>query len=500
MTRTKQRGSAILELMIGFAILTLALIGSAAIVFGGQTSALDTSLSNHGRFRMASELASSTASVLALWEAAATSTDIFDGVYTLRTIIRPITPCVKELSVANNWSSEHNRTQHMAAVTLVASTTRIHRVGGDCDPLPPTGNWQAPSIHPFNDPIFSGNAATDVDVIKRNDGRFAVVTTLHNPSPMGRSTAWLINTTDLEADPVSYASFASGGDLFAVDAIDTYAFATGASTTAQRPVQIFQITDTASLVRAAEASLPHAPTGVGRSIYYENKRLYVGTQYLPCVGCAPERNHELHIFNVEDPANPIWETSINVQRNVNDIVVRDGIAYLATGGGSDNTVLKLYDVNPLSPSYRTLIGELAASSSHAGTALYVLGAYAYLGRERTTSAHHDFMVISIRNPAAPLLVDSERLNLNSGEEVSGVVAKGDIAFITTTDTTPANGGGPFMLYNIADPAHIAPVTPCTPANWSEKASGMDMVDNLIFVANESNDALSIINPAPLCAP
>lgn len=499
---TAPRGFLTLELLFAAVIFSLFMTGAFVVSSGGQTMGLDVGLSKGGIGYAFSSIQKETqnASALSSFQTLNDGPPEYEGVYTKTRSVSAVRQCLKALTERVEWGSEHNRALAVNLSTLVPSIEIAQALGNDCDPVPPSA-WNSPSSYPINDPIFSGSKASDVDVIARSGARFALVTTLKNPSPGGENTLWMIDATDLDLDPLPLASFETPDDLLAVDAITNFAFAVGATTTDQRPLQIIDISDESTLALAAEASLPDADTGNGRSVYYYDGRVYLGTEYLPCPACAPEVNHELHIFNVSnpDPFSPQWEASINVQRNVNDIVVADGIAYLATGPGGDNTVLRLYDVDPSSPTYLSLIGTYAASSAHEGTALSLLGNYIFLGRERTTGSHHDFLVIDVSNPRTPVLADSVKLDLNPGTAVEGVVANGNIAFIVTSDTTPENGGGPFIMLDIHDPFDITIITPCVAVNWSEKATGLDMIDDYAFVSNESNDALQIIYSAPSCS-
>ncbi len=353
-------------------------------------------------------------------------------------------------------------------------------------------------LYPFNNPIPDENYASDVDIVQRSDGRFAVLTTWKNVASSNARTLWMLNVSDLNLAPVPYYTFETDGDLISVDATDTTAFVAGISTVNQKPFQIYDISDPAHITLTAEAELPAAPTGNGRSVFYHDNKVYVGTEYLPCVSCAPHQNHELHIFDVSDTSNPTWRGSINVQRNVNAVVVRDGLAYLATGAGGDNTVFKMYDIDPASPGYLSLVGQYAASSAQAGTALYLLGDYAYVGRSRTTGSHHDFLVIDISDPTAPQLTDSLLLRLDGGTVVKDIVVKGSMAFVVTDDTNSANGGGPFITIDVHDPSDISLITPCTPVSWPSNPTGIDMADDHIFISNKNDHALQVVSPALSC--
>jgi methylated-DNA-[protein]-cysteine S-methyltransferase len=492
------KGIATLELLIAIAIVTVTLSGSVMVAFGGQTAGLDVNLTNHGLYRVKTGISETVASLISDWNSAENET-IEDDIYTKTSVISNVTHCLKQVNYDVDWVTEKFRDQNLNSATLVSSIEEVENLGGDCDPFPPT-DWDAPSSYPFANPIFSGSSASDVDVIKRSGGeRFALVTTLKNPSPSGSNTFWIIDVSDLDADPVQYSAFETPNDLLSVDAIQDFAFTVGLATEEQNPLIAFDIRDENNIVLVASSSLPntegHNSFEKIRSVYYYDGIVYVGADYM--IG---SEYHEFHFFEFDDnnPENLNWQDSINVDRKVNDIVVQNGIAYLATGPGGDNAVLRIYDVDPSSVSYLELLGSFAASSQEDGTSLYLLGNYIYLGRERTTGSNHDFFVIDISDPTNPTLADSAQLALNNNTEVSGIFVNGNIAFIVTSDQTPANGGGPFIMFDVRDPTDISIISPCTAVNWSEKATGLDMVDDLAFVSNDSNDALQVIYPTLSC--
>jgi hypothetical protein len=507
-TKTIFRGFLTIELMIALALFTVMTAGAFGVAFGGQTMSLDVGLTKGGVGHALSSIqtASQGASALAGFNALSDTSDT-TGFYDETQEVSTIAPCMKALEHRTYWDSEHNRSLSVGLATLVASLDVASRLGGDCDPFPPSPLWDAPAADPISDPIFSGSQATDVDAFRQGGSRYALVTTEKNP---GHETLWMIDVTDLEADPLPYSAFETDDSLFAVDVASGFAYVAGATTTAQNPFMVFDISNPASISLAAQAPLPSANSGIGRSIYYYDDMAYIGTQYLACVSCSSSVNNELHVFDVANPASPVWVGSINVDRNVNDIVVRNGIAYVATGPGGDNTVLKIYDVaDPASAEFGDLLSEYTAPTAQAGTALYLLGDYLYLGRERSCAngcTNTLFVVLDVSNPeTTPVVVDSTNLNISNGTAVEGIHVQGNIAFIVTSDLNGNQqsgniGDGPFIMYDVSDPGDIELIDTCTTVNWSEKATALDMIDNIAFTANESQDALHAIQPTPACTP
>lgn len=503
--KRSETGSSVIEVMIGFSILAIALVGTITIVFGGQTASLDTSLTERGQYLNTSYFEQAVASVRAAWGG---SSSVYDGFYTKGHSFKAISPCSAEVTASTTWTTEKNRGQRLGVSTLVASSGIAALLGGDCDPFPPLGNWEAPSVYPITDPIFSGSPASDIDGLDRPDGTFALVTTWFNPSPTA-DTLWMVDVSDL-SNVVLADSYMTPDDLLAIDATLDFAFVGGATSTLQKPFWIFDISDEGAIAPVANLALPNTYAADFNNIlavHYYAGRIYVGTNYM---AFGTPTHDELHIYEFDeiDPAHPVWKTSINVDRTINDIFVRDGLAYLATGPGGDNTVMKIYDVDPLSGSYGSLVGEYAAPTAQAGIAIDVLGDYAYLGRERPNGSGTTedlFIVLDISDPTDPVVTDATDLNIAKGTAVTGIEVRGNIAFMVTSDQNGNNqtgniGDGPFMMYDISDPTNILLNPPCVALNWSEKSTGMDMMNDLIFISNESNDALRVIYPLPACTP
>ena len=71
-----------------------------------------------------------------------------------------------------------------------------------------------------------------------------------------------------------------------------------------------------------------------------------------------------------------------------------------------------------------------------------------------------------------------------GEEIKGIVVSNKFAFLITTESNKE-----FQVWNISNPPNIFNVSKF---NYSQKTTGIDYEDNIIYVSNESNDALRII--------
>jgi len=510
-------GIATLELLIAFALAVTLLVGATLVSFGGQSASLDVALGGQG---MATTTNFQQASVLGAftdWAGTIAGTPTIykagGDIYDVGSTTVDVSECMKGIGINTNWKSEKNRGQYLGLATLVASTSAAKKLGGDCSPIPP-GDWSHPDSYNISDPIPSGNQGTDLDTVGTSGKMYVLLTTNKNG---GSDTLFVVDVTNPQAPLLKGSYSKDDKDLFAVDAISTgFVFAVGASTTAQ--LQIVDISNPSNPILSAKAVLPDITNGIGRSVYYYDNKVYVGTQYVPCVGpgCTIFKNNEFHIFDVSNPSTPVWIDSIDVDRNVNSIVVRDGLAYLATGAGSaPYTQLKVYDVDPFHvlpnpiTTYKQQISSLSVSGSEAGTSVYSIGNRLYFGRGCVPSTRNDFYILDITPPlpsdlSTARILGSAFLDLKpcggpNSVDVVDIAAQGNLVFIGSGDTNPNNGGGPFLVYDVSTPSSPQPVIACS-FNYSEKTTGLDYSEGLIFVSSESNDALRIIYPALTCSP
>ncbi|MEK9179803.1 MAG: hypothetical protein AAB897_00085 [Patescibacteria group bacterium] len=490
-----RRAAAALELLIALGVLVFSISASISLVFGNQSVSVDTDTNSEALLLAEKNLEDARANSRAVFNSVF-SMDIaaLNPLFTSALHVLDISQCKKEVSSVVSWNVSPLRPRQVSLSTALVDVTSAIVLDGDCSDEGPGGPWDSPGSYDFSDPVHPGSAGTDIDVIKRTDGRFVLLTT----DKVGtKETLWMIDVSDPQnIAPSLTDAYDTEADLFAVDATKDHAFATGASAD---QLQIINIANPADLLLTATTSLPDADSGIGRSIYYYDNKIYVGTQYLPCPSCASGQNNELHIFDVSDPASPSWKASINVDRNVNDIMVRDGLAYLAIGPGGTNDIFRIYDVDSSSATYLDEVGSFTVPGGEQGTSLYLLGNKVYLGRERTPSARNDFYILDVSSPTSTTERWSGRLALNPGAEVVGIFVSGNLAFLSTNDTTPDNGGGPFMVYDISDPANPSLIIPCSSFNYSEKTTGMDFMEGLIFTSNESQDSIRIIYPEPSCS-
>ena len=123
----------------------------------------------------------------------------------------------------------------------------------------------------------------------------------------------------------------------------------------------------------------------------------------------------------------------------------------------------------------------------------------YVGRQRATGANKDFYIIDTTDPYHPNERGGLKLNLTtSGSSVTSIHVQGPYAFVSTSD--PALDRG-FQVLDITDPTHIHAAPRCNIYTYAQGAAQLTYADNMIFIANKTNEILRIINDSPhACTP
>jgi hypothetical protein len=518
LTGKKNKGVALVEILVAFAVFALGMTAVMLVVFGGQSFALDSKLTQralyHAERGIEESFASSrtAAGFLALASGTSSLESLLgdDEIYgdEIEIDVLPISECVKKVKSRVSWNQEQ-RSRFAELVSIFVSASTSEALGGDCITEEISDDWSNPEA--FDATSLDFKKATDVSVVKNSGNRFAVLTSEKAGSS---ATFWAVDVTDPE-NPSIVGSYDTGTDMLAVTAVKiddvSYAFAVGASSTTQGQLRVFDLTIPSAIASGpvANRDLPNinqncSPLSsslcrAGVSIYYYDHKIYVGTKHL-AFGVLGS-NHELHIFNVSDPTNPVWEGSVNVDRNVNNIVVRDGLAYLANGPGDTNDSLRVYDVS--NPGTISMVGSFTVDHAQQGTRITILDGKLYFGLENNNSGpvnKKTFYILGLSNPANPTELGFKDLGIKKNTEVKGIEVVENLAFIATSDQEDSSDGGPFMVYDISDPENMVLVSTCG-INFSERATGLDFGDNMAFMSKETpagDGGLIIIHPSPVC--
>jgi len=486
------RGVSTLELLIAFAILLLAITAIIMVIFSNQSIAIDTQTNIEALTKAQRKLEMARANSREDFNSVVTGTEVsLSGIpYTETLTVADLTECKKQATSTVSWS-EGGRTLTVDLATFFTDIAGFFALGGDCAIDPPSDGWGYPTERGFLH-ITPGGSATDIDV----EYKTAFITLSDTPA-MRADLAIIDVTSSTTPQEIITIDFNSSPGFNAIDVATStnghlYAYIARNATSSQ--LLVIDITNSAAPALTASSTLPNMTKGVARSIYYYDEKIYIGTQRLACVGCPTYQNNELHIFDVSDPTGPVWEESIKVDRNVNAISVRDDLAYLAVGSGSDGirNPFKIFDVNPSSITYTEQIGSFIGAGDEDGMSVFLLGTKTYLGLQRAPSSRPDFYVLNISDLSSITAIASVNLALNPNTQVSGVRVAGGVIFLGTTD--PNSG---FQVRHVSGTSVPLVVVPNSSFNFQQNTTGIDFADNTIYLSSSSGSrTLEIVGPGP----
>ncbi len=453
------------------------------VVFGNQSVAVDTQTNNEGLYKVQTMLENARATSRQDFSSVVSTMTISTSIipYTQTLTVTDLTQCKKQATSTVTWMNA-GRPQKIELSTFFSDIAGALALGGDCATDPPTGNWTLPQEMDFLN-ITLGGRATGIDVV----GKKAYFTLSDTPSSKpdmaiidvtSSTSPMILSSVDIKNEPGFNAidvATSTNGRL--------YAYIANNNPVGQ--LLIMDVTNPTAPFLVASSSLPGITTGVGRSIFYYDKKVYIGTQYFVCAGC-----NELHIYDVSTSTSPVHIVSINVNRNINAIYVRNGLAYLATGSGSSGThnPFKIFDVDPASPTYKQEVGSFVASGDEDGTALFLIGNKAYLGLQHTPPSRSDFWILDISRTSIVTSIASTTLGLNSSSQVTGIRVSGNLAFLSVFD--PNKG---FQVLDISK----NPIGNIGAFNFQQDTTGVDMENNTVYLSSNSGGrTLEIVGPTP----
>ncbi len=502
-----QKGMSTLEILIAFAILILVITAAIGMGFGNQSITVDSETNTEALYKVQSQLENARAQSRKDFFGLTTTSGIeFSGLlkYTKNLLILDISSCSKTATSTISWGVSPLRTQTITLSSMFNDIQTTLALGGDCVDAPaPEDEWDNPDSFSSIDINPSGNKASDLDADTIDGNDYVFLTSLSGND--FDDDFWVINVNDPQ-DPVIVTSIKVGGclnasgfgkacGLNAIDVAGNYAYVANASSTSNSSsdeVIVVNISNPASPFVVTKRSLGISPTCTGGSpfcpggaqaIKFFSNKLLVGTHRI--------NGNEITLYNVTDPTNPIIINGANINHNIYDITAKGNYAYIASSDDSGEVLIE--DMNNLiaNPTQYNLDGDEDAS------AIYNIGNKLFIGRRRdnTSSSGKDIYILDIANSIVPQIISTFNPNLNKNTGITGIIAINKFVFISTSDS---NQG--FMVLNISNLASPVPASTCSIYNYSEKATGIDFLNDYAFVSNESQKALRIIYDQPsLCS-
>lgn len=485
MPKNKAQGSSIIEVLIAMAVLTLGISAVMLLVFGNQTLRTDAQTNNEALTKAESMLEDARALARQDFSAVVSIPETTDGIYHKSLDAEEADAFTKNLTSTVVWQADGGRTQRIQLKTTVTDWTTA--LGGDtCSPTL-SGDWTHPQLLGTAD-VGQNNGGTDVDVLSKK----AYVTA--DASDANKGDFYIVDVSDpnLSNLPVfNPGGLNTGPGLSAVHVAGRYAYVANMSTTAQ--LQVIDISTPSSPFVAASLKVT-APgeTAVGESIFYANKKVYLGLDRPAASG------REFYVIDVSSPlslsASSI-KASFEVNSKVSAITVKNGIAYLAvpddpsTSGVSEQ--LKVLDVSRADSGIISPLSPFGPNpSTMSGEGLYVSkdGKTLYLGQGGANPGNNpEFFSLNIANPGSISQINSKYIPTSSNVTVNAIAVRSNLVFLWTSDTNL--GFQIWDLNNLSSPAPYGALnTQQTPTG------GFDCEGNIVYTAQRSNKALQIIGP------
>jgi type II secretory pathway pseudopilin PulG len=513
------KGSSTLEILIAFAILTLALTAVILVFSSNQAIAVDTQTSNEALALAEAQLEAARAAARQDFNLVnPLSSSVVNGItYTQTLAVGQTGLFTKQATSTVSWS-EGGRTLSVILSTLFTNPSAIH--GGDTCSSVLVGNWTDPQISApiaVEDPgnSASGNPVTDIDVFDHklyittdnahgHNADFYIFDSSVNPGnpTYVNSTSTISVHAGLNA--VAVASTTSTRYAYVVSANDPN-FKTCKPSQNCSQLQIIDVSNLGAATLSGAYYLVPTSTppfvlgnmtssgqAVGKSIFYKDGVVYLG---LSKTASGPE-------FIVLDvggggaggtPLSPVYLGSYPVGRGVNDILVKGGYAYLATDDPSND--LLILNVHTLSNP--TFAGHFDASGIGFGEAQYLVGNTLYFGTSYAGDATPEFYFLDDTNPASTLSASASKSigSLANPQSVNGILVRDYLAFLLTTKY--------FQVWNISTPSSMSLVKSFDLTSVVGPGSGgfaSECEGNYIYLGSYRNNndkgVLLVVSPGP----
>lgn len=390
------------------------------------------------------------------------------NIFTRKITVTTIQNGEREIDSAVTWQESPLRPQEeVELATILTNWVNVVDTGGDDGGGGITGDWRNPRTLGSVD-LGPGNSATDLDVKNK------IVYMSATASSASKPDFFIVDASN-GSSPFVVSQLNTGTGLNAVDMAGDYAYVANNNSTFQ--LQVIDVSSIENPELSASFQLPgvSGAGAKGNSIFYSSKKIYIGTK--------KATGPEFHIIDVSTPTNPEELGSYEVGDDVNAIVVKEGIAYIATPNNEGE--LEILDISD--PSDITEISSFdALGDSEEGKCLFLANPKIYLGRTIGGDHinHHELHILDISTPATPLSLGSK----NFSSSINDLVVEDYLMFLATNDSN-----NEFQIWNISNPSDIVL---WSSFNFPQMASGIDYEDNLVYVSVRSNDGLRIITSTP----
>ena len=469
----KQSGMATLEILIAMIIIIMAISAVIMLIFGSQTSSISSGTNQEALYKAQTLLEDSRANARSNFSGVVTTAPVPDDIYTKNITVIDINSFTKKVTSLVSWSG------YYVSLSTVVTDWQSALEGDTCNQTL-TGDWTNPQLLGSAD-VGQNNGGTDVDVISQK----AYLTA--NASSGSKPDFYIVDVSNPSlANLPILGSVDTGPGLAAVKVYGNYAYVANMSTVSQLQVIDISIPNLPKVVASLRVT-PVGDTAVGNSIYYLNKKIYLGL--------TKSTGTEFNVIDVSNPLNPTLKASYEINSAVNNIRVKNDVAYLAvpddtsTAGVAEQ--LKVLDVSQADSGIISQINKLSPNpSTMSGEALYLSkdGTTLYLGEGGANPGHKpEFFTLNITTPNNITQINSKYIPTSSNITVNSIIVRSNLAFLWTNDTN--------LGFQIWDLNNLSSAIPYAALNTNQTASsGMDCEGNYLYTAQKSQKALQIIGP------
>ncbi len=371
--------------------------------------------------------------------------DVTASTFTRSVTVTSVDDNTRDVTVEISWESRPGRS------ITVDTTERVTNWRG----LEVWGNWGVPQIVGAEDldPTAEG---TGVSLL----GSHVYLSATANSN---RPRLYVFDVSN-PANPVRTDAEITADDFYGVVTVDeaNVAYTIGGQTNNQ--LRVWDVSNPSAITQVTTRSL----NALGYVLWIDGTYLYAGAA------------NGLRIFDITNPSAPTLVTAFNPGTEARGVTVIDTYAYLATP--HDGKELLIVDIsNPASPNE---VGSYDLSGSVDGLSVAARGNKLYLGRYNNSSSNPEIYIFDRTNPTAPTLLKS----IDYGGDVNSMIPAGPYLF-----TAGNVSNREFTIYRVTDP--LNPTIEAS-LNMSNIATGLDLVDNTMYISLRSNDAFQIIQPTP----
>lgn len=469
----KQSGFSTIEILIATSILVVVFSAVILLVLGSQKLTTDTQTAHEAQLLNEKILESARSTTITdfnnnLSNIIGTNPE---GIYTKSLTSSYISPCVRKITSRIDWTRE-GRPQYVTATTQVTNPAFVFSSGTECNTTPPSGGspWEGCYQYSSADLPSSNYDAYDVAVARINGTKYLFMVG-HPSNQNNPEDLWIYNINNVASPTYVNKIDANADNQHGLNAIvvvkqgaNYYAYMAGDDN--KKQLAVVNVTDPTNLGTPTTLTINGFGNGsTTKAIEYVNNTVFLAI------------NNTIQAINVTTPATPTVSSVISLSNgvNVNKLALNNSYLFAATSDNNAELVRILLSNYATRTSYN-------APGNEDGTAVYVTGGTAYLGR---TQNNQDLDVVDVSSGSLTSL-GLKNMNHQNNSDVVDIVVTANFAFVASTSANKE-----LQVYNVSNPSNIIQKCLNPAANPTNIGFGMTVFENYVYMAMRSNSELAV---------